>query len=103
MIEITYRSGDGTRRLEVNGHAGYNPGKDIVCAGVSAIEFAVLGWCENHPECVRDAAYAKGHAVAELADDPEAGSVMEAAVIGLLQIAAAYPDYVKFTENSQIS
>lgn len=43
MIEIRVREKKRTFEIEVSGHAGYHPGNDIVCAGVSAITSALIG------------------------------------------------------------
>ena len=42
MTEINYSKKDGTVRISIVGHALFNPGCDIVCAGVSAITFQML-------------------------------------------------------------
>ena len=33
--------------IDIDGHAGYNPGNDIVCAGVSILGFTLLNAIEN--------------------------------------------------------
>ena len=43
MTEIHYQRTGEKVRISVVGHAAYNPGNDIVCAGVSAITFQLLG------------------------------------------------------------
>ena len=37
MTRITYAIGEGRYTLEAEGHAGFYPGNDIVCAAVSAL------------------------------------------------------------------
>ena len=48
MIRINYCREEDRHRLTVDGHAGYaEHGRDIVCAGVSAISFALLGYLQQ--------------------------------------------------------
>lgn len=58
MINVTVTLKDGETRIEATGHSGYaEPGKDIVCAAVSAIlTTAALGLealAKEYPECVK--------------------------------------------------
>ena len=43
MTEIHYQQTGEKVRISIVGHAAFNPGNDIVCAGVSAITFQLLG------------------------------------------------------------
>ena len=43
MTEIRYQQTGEKVRISIVGHAAFNPGNDIVCAGVSAITFQLLG------------------------------------------------------------
>lgn len=42
MTELKYIDNDGHIRVSIHGHAGYNPGNDVVCAGISALTFAMI-------------------------------------------------------------
>ena len=58
MTSITVSKADGHIIIDVNGHANYNEyGKDIVCAGVSAIvQTTILGLealAESYPNHVK--------------------------------------------------
>ena len=44
MTEVTYTERDNRVRITVTGHAQFNPGNDIVCAGISAITFQLLSY-----------------------------------------------------------
>ena len=52
MIRIQYRYSDNICFLLLSGHAGYdNPGRDIVCAGVSALTYALINLLdEQNPD-----------------------------------------------------
>ena len=91
--EITERGRTG---LSVRGHANYAvKGADIVCAAVSAIaQTALLGVqrfasLEPEPRC-RD-----GDIVFTAQRTPETVAIIVAALMGLREIAAQYPDNVK--------
>lgn len=97
MIEIRYQTDGYTHDLSLRGHANYSEyGKDIVCAGVSAIVYSLLGWLENNAydvtTCDYDAAGGDVHIYCEGTEKLE--SVMDMVIIGLEQIAYRYPDNV---------
>ena len=53
MIRVKISSSGKTQRLWIRGHASYGPaGGDIVCAGVSAVAYALLGYLADcAPDC----------------------------------------------------
>lgn len=90
---------DGTSlELKVNGHANYDDhGKDIVCAGVSALTQALVGFIENNDECEGECQEndCGGHIhIYALKSDDKVYAAFEMAFIGLLQIEMAHPNYV---------
>ena len=101
MIHIHYTKDDGWHELAIEGHANYSDcGRDIVCAGVSAIAYTLIGFLENKEEDVEDMGGSivdsgefylscKGSKVVDLA--------YEMAVVGLWQIANTYPDNVSIS------
>lgn len=90
MIEIRYAAENGRHRLHIYGHAGYGEyGADIVCAGVSAITFALLGYLE-----LGQPAAAEVDITAH--DDETVRAAFAMAVCGYRQIADQYPDHVRF-------
>ncbi len=96
MIEVfSYRHG-GYCRLFVTGHANYNPGEDIVCAGVSALTGALVGYARQSPDCRHlRVSVRPGEVFLCVRGDLCAGFDM--IVGGLCRIAAAYPDHVRVT------
>lgn len=96
MITARYTTDNGRYALTVEGHAGYDEyGKDIVCAAVSALVFALLGWLEDHPEAAEyvDASMDGGANVSCMGDE-RVGAVFEAIFTGIEMIAYRYPDHV---------
>ena len=94
MIDIHYSGG---HKLEIKGHAGYSEqGNDIVCAGVSAITYTLLGFLNNHKD---DIWYLRAHtesgdAAITCVGNDKIDTAFEMAIIGYAQIANQYPDNV---------
>lgn len=97
MICIEYRVGDHEHDLSILGHAGYSDaGNDIVCAGVSAIAYTLLGFLENHRD---DIAYISaqpksGDFRVRCKGTDKVDTAFDMAIIGLQQIAMKYPKHV---------
>ena len=80
MITANFSRDESGLRMSVQGHAEYSSGgDDIVCAAVSGLVYALLGYLAN--EAVEFKINAFGSGVA-----------MKLCCIGLLQIALSYPD-----------
>lgn len=92
---------DCTLDITIEGHAGYNdPGKDIVCAAVSALALAVHAWAENHKEeGVLILQREEGKARLAMMDGVLNRTVYEVFRSGILCISAAYPDFVQVEEE----
>lgn len=103
MVEVIYIAGDdGRHELSMTGHAGYNPGNDIVCAGCSAIAYSLMGWLGDNCPGLADAAdYTEADGSVEIfaVGGSEVAAVFEMAVTGLSLIAAEYPDHVSVKGN----
>ena len=95
MIRVNYlREGD-THKLSVQGHAGWSQhGNDIVCAGVSAISFALLGYLHNAGCDIAEAQADSGNLRVECSGDNLVAGAFDMAMIGYLQIAKKYPQCV---------
>jgi len=97
MTEVIARRGPEGLSLEVSGHA---TGYPAVCAGASALLYALAGWVRNREEPDAGAVVLEdGHGVVTLRDGPEAWAVLEAVVIGLLQIQLAEPAAIRVRKN----
>ena len=88
---------ENAHTLIVAGHANYDEyGKDIVCAGVSALVQALMGWLEeNHYRANNISVETLGEEfVISCEGGEDIASVFNMTTIGLLQIADSYPDHV---------
>ena len=96
MITARYTVEENTHNLTVYGHAGYSEkGTDIVCAGVSAIVQALIGWIENNPEYAECVSIDNGEVLIECNGGEDVSAVFYMVAIGLEQIANTYPDHVQ--------
>ncbi|MBQ2819492.1 MAG: ribosomal-processing cysteine protease Prp [Clostridia bacterium] len=103
MIFVTAKREKDVYLLKVSGHADYAPKDDIVCAGVSAIVAALFGWLKNCPNEIKkvfsmteEDKLCDGSGEAEIyikATEVFCPAFMTA-VIGLAQIAQAFPKNV---------
>ena len=97
MIQIDFTVGDDSYELTVTGHAGYsNHGNDIVCAGVSAITYTLLGFLDQHWDDVENisAKTESGYAHIACKGGEKVSTAFDMAMIGLQQIAMKYPKHV---------
>lgn len=100
MIKITYSRQGSRHCLTVRGHAGYGEqGKDIVCAGVSALTQALLGWLgDNRHRCrlLCGPVAQPGFLHIGCAGGKETAAVFSMTAAGCGQLAEAYPDHVEY-------
>ena len=101
MIEIFATRKAGCYRLWVTGHANYNPGNDIVCAGVSALTGALIGFAKKSKACRHLRCYAR-HGEVFLACRGGLGCAFEAILDALCSIAASYPDHVRIKRSEGV-
>ena len=101
VMVVVERRGD-LRSLSMEGHAGYNQGNDIVCAGCSALAYALMGWIANaseHIEDIDELFEDSGCVRIRAQGDGYYGSAFDLTVIGLMQIAKMYPENVRVEER----
>lgn len=104
-IEIVRSPNGRIRQFSVSGHAGYDePGKDIVCAGVSAVTVGTVNAIEALTGIVPATQMRGGWLHAKLAEDPvterdnQAQLLLEGMAVSLATIASAYEQYVQIVE-----
>lgn len=110
MVTITIvRGQDGRiRQFAVSGHAKYaDPGKDIVCAGVSAVTVGAVNAIEKLTGLVPDAKVRSGWLTAiapesgESAKDGQVQLLLEGMVAALESIVDEYGKFVRIQETIQ--
>lgn len=99
MVIVNAAVRDEYRLIIMQGHADYNPGNDIVCAGCSAVWYSFLGWIANMPEHVKvldeqNESERNFHYV-RATGDASFEAAFDMALIGLAQLAEKYPENVK--------
>ena len=100
MIDVTMKLGSERHSINMTGHA-YVPESDqgqAVCAGASAIAYALAGYIANDPEWlvirVHDMDIGSGNLSIDVSGR-NLRPVFEMALIGLMQIAEKYPEHMK--------
>lgn len=93
MIAVSVRK-DG---IEISGHANYaETGKDIVCAGVTALTQALIRSLEDLTRDEIEYEISPGRADIHCGDLSEEGKLLiDSFFIGVCQIADEFPDYVR--------
>jgi uncharacterized protein YsxB (DUF464 family) len=96
MIKIVVEKFRDDMSLSMTGHADYNAGNDIVCAGCSALYYALIGTLENKDAHVNNfiESSESGYAKVSFSGDLVSRTVFETVIVGLLQIEKTYPDNV---------
>lgn len=92
---VSHRS---PNRLCLTGHAGYHAGNDIVCAAISALVYALVGYLDSV-----DADYicdiGDGTATVECETHTMA---FETVLAGLRMIAVEYPENLQVMDDSSL-
>ena len=100
MISADFTKKDGRVRLILSGHAGYSDGgSDIVCAAVSGLFYALVGYLSNmKKEGLVIRSMASGSGDVECSEEGE--EAMKLACIGLVQIALGYPNHLSVNNRA---
>ena len=102
MIEIEYRPEQFS--VTVKGHAGAGePGQDIVCAGVSALMFAMTRRGERRfrAQTGEESGYAFVRCYPRPEDEALCHEMLCTGLTGLRAIAASYPECVRVREEDR--
>lgn len=87
-------------RLDMTGHAGFNPGQDIVCAGASAIVTGLSAWIQNAGKYVKSTTVVQlepGEAHFDVCGGEAVRQAFLQAVMGLGCIEMTYPENISVT------
>ena len=97
MIHVKAKLHDGRYVLDMEGHADYNPGNDIVCAGASAVVGALAGWLANSWDKLEEKpeiSMEHGRAHIEARGGFAAYEAFRQALCGLCSIQESYPENI---------
>lgn len=91
--------------ITVDGHAGYaDPGKDIVCAGVSVLALTLIESLEEFTEDRITHVVHDGHIRIDYKDLSERGQLLvDSFFIGICGISNEYPEYLKIFAGRALS
>ena len=95
MIEVSVRKD----RITVTGHSGYDePGRDVVCAGVTALCQTLIRSIESLTEDTIKYEISPGRADIQYGNLSERSkALVDSFFIGICMIADEFPDYVRTT------
>ena len=93
MIEVRIRP----ERIEISGHAGYaEPGKDIVCAGVTALTQTLIQSIDDLTDNEIEYRISPGKVEVEYRNLSEKSkTLVDSFFIGVSMIADEFPEYVR--------
>lgn len=93
MIEVSVRKD----RITVTGHSGYDePGRDVVCAGVTALCQTLIRSIESLTEDTIKYEISPGRADIQCGNLSESSkTLVDSFFIGVCMIADEFPDYVR--------
>ncbi len=94
MTRFAYIRRNGRCVLRADGHADFCPGRDIVCAGASALVCALAGALDQLGAQGVQRTLCAGHTAIAADDRADVRAAFTVAVTGLRQLAAAYPGHV---------
>ena len=96
MIQIDYCRAGNRHRLTIEGHAGYAEyGQDIVCAGVSAVSFALLEYLGECGANIDDFTGDTGKLAIKCVGGDGTSHAFAMALCGYRRIAQNYPQCVE--------
>lgn len=98
MVSAVYSVDGNKHTLSVVGHANYDEyGKDIVCAGISALVQSLIWWIEENyykgENIIIDAK--EGAVIVSCEGGDDISAVFNMTAIGLTQIADGYPSHAQ--------
>lgn len=93
MIEVRIRP----ERIEISGHAGYaEPGKDIVCAGVTALTQTLIQSIDDLTDDEIEYRISPGKVEVEYRNLSEKSkTLVDSFFVGICLIVEEFPEYVK--------
>lgn len=103
MVKASYESRDGYYRLALDGHADYKAaGEDIVCAGISALVYALMGFLEINRDKTshQHIEYESGKVRIFAVGNEIIGGAFQMALTGLEMIANGYPKHLSVNITS---
>ena len=105
MIRVDiFRKKNNIVKLEMDGHAEYSEGDDIVCASASSVAFAVLNGIENVINVKSGYEVGDGYLFFVLPDDLDINDIDKVRILTktfylfIKELESQYPQNVKVTE-----
>lgn len=103
-VKVRYNKSKGFTGMKITGHAQYNPGNDPVCAGVSALGYALVGTLNSIDGLtfvkneVTDSINLRIQPLQDKIKRHTVNVVFETILIGLKMIQKGYPENIKIVQ-----
>lgn len=103
-VKVRYHKAKGFTGIRITGHAQFNPGNDPVCAGVSALGYALVGTLNSMEGLtfikneVSDHIDVRIQPIQDTGRRVAANIVFETILIGLKMIQKGYPENIKIVQ-----
>lgn len=95
MVNVRIQRDSNRFNIDLNGHALFNPGNDIVCAGISSLVYSLVGLAGNNDYNKKISIGDDQSSIEMIGMDRYLEGATDQLIIGLLQIEKKYPDHVK--------
>ena len=98
MTNITCENNRGAYQINIEGHANYNDGIDIVCSAVSTLSFTLMCAIENKDVDLKNCTYNSGDVHIYIKptkeNQSEIDTIVETIMLGFAMLEEKYPDNV---------
>lgn len=95
MTTICLTRTENTYSFKAEGHAGYNPGNDIVCASVCVLTYALAGRLQELGCNITDNNIIGGYAAFSFPVNSFTAQAVKTAFCGFRMLQKQYPDNVR--------
>lgn len=99
MISVTVTKLTDKCYFQINGHANYNPGNDIVCASVSILAYTLAGRLAELGESIDKKCIGTGSAFIVFRINNDTRAVLDTVMCGLRLLEEKYPMCVRVDEE----
>ena len=98
MTNVVCENNRGAYQINIEGHANYNDGPDIVCSSVSTLSFTLMCAIENKDADAKNYNYDNGDVHVYVRptkeNQKEIDTIVETIMLGFAMLAEKYPDNV---------
>ncbi|MCI1958798.1 MAG: ribosomal-processing cysteine protease Prp [Clostridia bacterium] len=94
MTKVIFNKSCDVITLKADGHAGYNPGNDIVCSGISTLLCTLASAIESK-NCLLESDFKEGHVFLKARSTKASDDFIEFTATGLYLMQREYPENIQ--------